>query len=436
MERYFDMDHQSPKMAVIGLGFIGLPLALSYAMKGCQVVGIDIDEALVRDINRGVTPLQESHRGQDIDQILQEQLDLGTFRAVTDYAGPARVDNYILTVGIPITGGKPDMSHLESACRSLAGVLKEGDLVLVRSTVVPGTTEDVVRPLLESGGLKAGRDFHLAYSSERIAEGRAFEEFIHMPLAVGGIDDASLDRGTELLSIVTEAEIHPTEIRVVETAKILENMQRDINIALVQELARFAEHAGIDTYEMIRIANTHHRVNLLTPGPGVGGYCLPSALYYLAPAAEQVGVDLSLSFLARSINDRVPVKLADVLENLLGEKDRDITGARVAVLGMAMKDYSSDTRQSPALELIGELADRGADVRVYDPIAPQPIAQRVDSLDACVADAHALVLAARQRPFDNLDWNRVVVRMAPDPVLMDTRNAIPRNLTGATLWRI
>lgn len=430
------MDHQSPKMAVIGLGFIGLPLALSYAMKGCQVVGIDIDEALVRDINRGVTPLQESHRGQDIDQILQEQLDLGTFRAVTDYAGPSQVDNYILTVGIPITCGKPDMSHLESACHSLAGVLKKGDLVLVRSTVVPGTTEDVIRPLLESGGLQAGRDFHLAYSSERIAEGRAFEEFIHMPLAVGGIDDVSLERGMQLLSVVTEAQIHPTEIRVVETAKILENMQRDINIAVVQELARFAEQSGIDTYEMIRIANTHHRVSLLTPGPGVGGYCLPSALYYLAPAAEQVGVDLSLSFLARSINDRVPVKLAEVLQDLLGEQNRDIDGAKVAVLGMAMKDYSSDTRRSPALELIAELADRGADVRVYDPIAPEPIAQRVGSLTECVADAHALVLAARQRPFDKLDWNRVVVQMAPDPVLMDTRNAIPRNLTGVTLWRI
>ncbi|MFO8060704.1 MAG: NAD(P)-binding domain-containing protein, partial [Bacillota bacterium] len=147
------MDQQSPKVAVIGLGFIGLPLALSYAMRGCQVVGIDTDEQLVADINRGVTSLLESDHGRSIAQILRQELDSGRFRAVSQYAESPPVDHYILTVGIPIVDTEPDMSHLESACRSLAGILKPGDLVLVRSTVVPGTTEERILPLLESGGL-------------------------------------------------------------------------------------------------------------------------------------------------------------------------------------------------------------------------------------------------------------------------------------------
>lgn len=431
------MQLQPRRLAVIGLGFIGLPLALSYAMKGCEVTGIDVDEELVRDINRGLTPLQESYRGSTIGDILRRELDSGRFTATTEYSR-APGDSYVITVGIPIEDGESDMSHLESACRSLGSILKDGDLVLVRSTVIPGTTEETVKPLLETAsGLAAGSDFHLAYSSERIAEGRAFEEFVSMPLAVGGVNEASISRAVDLLQVVTEAPIHRSDIRVVETAKILENLQRDINIALTQEFARFAEAFDIDTYEMIRIANTHRRVNLLTPGPGVGGYCLPNALYYLLPRARELGVDLPLSLKARSINDGVPAHLVDVLEDLLRSRGREIQGAAVGVLGYAMKDYSSDVRHSPALELIAELEGRGAEIRAYDPVVPDATPYRVDSLQECITGADAVILAARQEAFDRLDWTEVCAAMAPHPILIDTRDAIPREPTGgAALWRI
>ncbi|WP_234410534.1 nucleotide sugar dehydrogenase [Caldalkalibacillus mannanilyticus] len=270
-------------VAVIGLGFIGLPLSLSYAMKGANVIGIDVNQTLIEEINRGHSHHLEYYQGKSLQDILREQLQAKSFRATTSYQEAAEVvDHYIITVGVDVKNGDPQFAHLQSAMETLASVLKKNDTVLVRSTVVPGTTEEMVKPILERGGLEAGKDFYLGYSSERIAEGRAFEEFITMPLAVGGINEESRIKARELLQVVTEAPIHETEIKIVETAKVVENIQRDVNIAMVQEIARFAEATGMDTYELIKTANTHTRVQLLVPGPGVGAivYRMPSTIYY------------------------------------------------------------------------------------------------------------------------------------------------------------
>ena len=260
------MVNNQPHIAVIGLGFIGLPLSLSYAMHGARVIGLDVLPGLIQDINSGVTHHLESYEGRTIRDILKEQLNNGRFRATSDYHEASReVDTYIITVGIPIKDGEPDYRGFDACCSTLAGVLKRGDTVIVRSTVVPGTTEERVLPMLERSGLKAGEDFYLAYASERIAEGRAFEEFISMPLAMGGINEASVEKAKQILSFVTKAEITVSDIKVVETSKVIENIQRDVNIAMVQQFARFAEKVGIDTFELIKVANTHKRVNLLTP---------------------------------------------------------------------------------------------------------------------------------------------------------------------------
>lgn len=428
----------SLNIAVIGLGFIGLPLSLSYARKGANVVGIDVSETLVKEINEGKSHHLEYFEGKSLAQILQEQIAAGRFMATSSYEDAATsVDNYIITVGIPVKDGDPEMRYLTSACETLAGVLKKGDTIILRSTVIPGTTEELVRPLLEKSGLVAGEDFYLAYASERIAEGRAFEEFIHMPLALGGINEASARRAKDVLAFVTEAEVTISDIKVVETSKVIENVQRDVNIAMVQQFARFAEKAGIDTFELIRVANTHTRVNLLTPGPGVGGYCLPNALYYLLPKAKELDVDLHLLETARQINDSVPQVLVQMVEAELNKQGKTIGDSKVAVLGLAMKDFSNDDRISPPHHLVQLLRETGATVAAYDPAVPSTYEYKASSLQEAVKDADALIYVTVQEEFLEIDWNQTVAQMKGTPVILDGKNRVPRSVEEkAVLVRI
>lgn len=426
------------QVAVIGLGFIGLPLALSYAMKGANVVGIDVLAHHVEEINKGISHHLEYYQGKSLAEILREQLAANRFKATTKYEEAAgQAEAYIITVGIPVVSGDPNMTYLESACYELSKVLKKGDTVILRSTVVPGTTEEFVKPLLEKSGLKAGEDFYLAYASERIAEGKAFEEFIHMPLALGGINPESAEKAKQVLSFVTEAEITVSEIKVVETAKVIENIQRDVNIAMVQQFARFSEKIGMDTYELIKVANTHKRVNLLLPGPGVGGYCLPNALYYLLPKARELEVNIELLEVARKINDSVPQVLVDMVEEELKKKDKSLNGSKVAVLGLAMKDFSNDDRISPPHHVVEILMERGAEVKAYDPAVPSEYAYKVNSLSEALEGADALIYLAAQEEFLEIDWKASIDKMAHQPVLLDTKHRIPKSAAEwATLLRI
>ncbi|QZA32417.1 nucleotide sugar dehydrogenase [Hydrogenibacillus sp. N12] len=427
------------KVAVIGLGYVGLPLALLYAKNGARVIGIDVASSLVEALNRGESRSIEKDGDRPLPDLLQEMLALGRFRATTDYeeARAAGVDHYIVTVGIPVRGGEPDLRPFEASARMLGRVLKAGDLVLVRSTVVPGATEEVFRPILEAeSGLVAGEDFDLAYSSERIAEGRAFEEFRTMPLAVGALGERGLERAIRLLRFVTEAEIYPSSIKVVETAKLFENIQRDVNLAMVQEFARFTERLGIDTLETIRIANTHRRVNLLIPGPGVGGYCVPNAFHYLRPKAEALGVRLPLLALARQLNDGVPRVLVDWVEEELRTRGGGFSGRTVAVLGLAMKDYSNDDRESPALAIADLIAARGAVVRAYDPLVEAPAMYRVGSWTEAVDGADVVFFLVKQRAFDALDWADVGRRMKADGLIFDAKGVVPKDHRPQTVLRL
>ncbi|WP_028987814.1 nucleotide sugar dehydrogenase [Thermicanus aegyptius] len=421
-------------VGVIGLGFVGLPLSLSYAMKGAKVIGVDVLPRLVEELNQGISYHQEYDEGKPLAEILREELAKGNFRATTDYREAANeVNHYIVTVGIPVRNGDPDLSYLISAAESLSQVLKKGDLVVLRSTVVPGTTEEIFLPILEKSGLKAGVDFDLAYSSERIAEGRAFEEFRTMPLAVGGVTEASALRAKEFLSFVTEAEITLSSIKIVETAKVIENVQRDVNIAMVQEFARFAEGMGINTAELIRVANTHKRVNLLVPGPGVGGYCLPNAYYYLQPKAAEMGLRLGLLEMARQINDAVPGVLVTMMEEGLKKRGKGIREAKIAVLGLAMKDYSNDDRISPCHQVVSLLISKGAIVKAYDPAVPSRYPFKVDTLEEAADGADGLFFLAMQKAFEGIRWQELLGRMSENAVLVDAKNRIPYDLKAEVI---
>ncbi|MGE5417796.1 MAG: nucleotide sugar dehydrogenase [Acidobacteriota bacterium] len=409
------------KVAVFGLGFVGLPLALSFAMHGCKVYGVDIDPVLVEELNAGITYHLESHNGRIIQDILQGELDSGRFKATMDVAEVMNeCDSFIVTVGLPVVNGNPDMMPLITVCRSIADGLKLGDLVLIRSTVIPGTTQGTVMPLLETSGLVCGSDFYLAYSSERIAEGQAFYEFENMPAALAGVNDISTDKASELVSVVTKAEIvKASQIEVVECAKVMENLSRDVDIAMSQEFARFSRTIGVDIFEVIKVANTHQRVNLMTPGPGVGGYCLPNALYYLLPRAHEHNIELPLSTTARKINDSVPAYVAGlVMQNLSVPPNQ----SKIAVLGIAMKDYSNDDRISPALDVIRHLQLAGCKVAAYDPAVPTQHPFKVDSLEEALDRAHSAVILARQKEIDYSNLSLFKSKMASSALIVDTRN--------------
>ncbi len=412
------------KVCVFGLGFVGLPLALSFAMQGCTVTGVDIDEQLVADLNDGITHHLEAYESKGIQQILNEQIAQGRFRAVTDGLEAIKdCKNIIVTIGIPVENHQTDILPLLKVCETVGEGLKPDDLVLIRSTVIPGTTREIILPLLERvSGLKAGVDFDLAYSSERIAEGRAFYEFEHMPAALSGINSGSAQKALELMSVVTKAPITlASSMEVVEAAKVMENISRDVDIAMVNEFTRFCKAMHIDVFEVIQVANTHQRVNLLTPGPGVGGYCLPNAFFYLSPKADELGVSLDLLKTARRVNEEMPRYVAAlVLRNLPVAPAQ----AAVAVLGLAMKDFSNDDRMSPAYSVIKALQEAGCKVKAFDPAVPAEYDFKVNSLQEAVAGAHGIVLLARQNDIDflNLDLLAELMSREGQPFIVDTKN--------------
>lgn len=425
LEQLADPTNRNIRVAVVGLGFVGLPLSLSFATRGCTVVGFDISEARIRELRTGTPHDLEEGWGLPLRTILEYQQQAGRFVPSDDPSALDGVHNFILTVGMPVANGVVDHSHIISAAATIGQRLIRGSVVIVRSTVVPGTTQDILLPVLEAhSGLRAGKDFHLAYASERIAEGRAFEEFEKMPLVVGGCSQDCIDAAGRLLAVVTKADIHQaSSIKVVEMTKVIENVQRDVNIAMVQQVARVCAALDLYTPEVIKLANTHTRVNLLNPGPGVGGYCIPNAFHYLAPAAAAVGVEVEMLRLARDINDQVPNHVVNLITEQLGDLGKGIEGTKIAVMGLAMKDYSSDDRLSPALRVVELLLEKGARVTAFDPVVATPRPWAVDSLDEALDSADCVVILARQQA---AEWKDIVVAVKRCDVqlIVDTRGVV------------
>ncbi len=432
----------SLKVAVVGLGFVGLPLSLAYWQSGAEVFGAEIDQNLRQELAQGITHHLESDDGKPISTILRDALNSGRYHLLADAPEATRsADATIVTVGIPHRGDALDLSALQGALREVAQAAGQGHLILLRSTVPPGTTRRDLLQVLEALGRRPGVDVYAAYCPERIAEGRAFHEFRAMPVILGAFDEASLARAREVVSFVTRAGIATTEsVEAAELSKVIENVQRDVNIAIAQELARACEAAGVDVFEVIRLANTHERVHLLEPGPGVGGFCLPLALSYFLPFAEANRIETPTLLAARRTNAAVPQVLA---ERVLGHARALADGGtpRIAVFGLAMKDYSNDARLSPPIEVCQLLLDAGAEVRAVDPAVPQAFAFKGDDPLWAVEGAHALMLLSRQHELESwLSDPSHLLALHRGALVADTRNWLrsAENLQelGLTYWRI
>lgn len=414
-------------ICIFGQGFVGLPLALSFSLKGCRVTGVDVDEALVGRLGKGSTGLKEEYKGKQIDEILKEQLKAGRYKAVTNGAAAVKESAYIIvTVGIPFVGNSFLLSPLEQCCRAIGRDMKKGAVVLIRSTLIPGTTEDLIIPILEKeSGMMAGKDFFIAYGPERIAEGRAFQEFEDMPALIGAADSKSIEKASELLNFICRGGIiMGSSIRAVETCKLIENVQRDVNIALSQELARFTEAMGLDIFELIAMANTHSRVSLMYPGPGVGGYCIPNAYHYLSEKAVKLGVHLELSQMAREKNHKMPELIIDNARKLLLRKGKELKHCKAAVFGLAMKDYSSDCRLSPALDICGLLIDNGAELKAYDPEVAIDLPFVAEKLDETLKDADLVLILVRQQGIDVSKIEEWLLDKGSTAVCMDLKGDI------------
>jgi UDP-N-acetyl-D-mannosaminuronic acid dehydrogenase len=397
-------------ICVLGLGYIGLPTASIFASNGLKVVGVDVNERIVAGLRKGEPHIEEP----GLRALVQAALASGN---LTIAAQPRPAEVFLIAVPTPVREDKrADLRAVIAAAESIVPHLCRGNLVVLESTSPPRTTMDIVAPILERSGLHAGPDFHLAYSPERVLPGQILRELVENARVIGGIDRASAEAGRDLYAIFVRGEIVLTDATTAEMVKLMENTYRDISIAAANEFARLADHFGVDVWEAIALANLHPRINILRPGPGVGGHCVSVDPWFLVESAPEI---TPLVRQARLTNDGQPAFAAGLVERALG----GLRGRAVAALGLAYKPEVDDLRESPAIEVARQLAAGGARVATFEPRAVEAAAPgcvAAPSLEAALKDAEAIVLLVDHRAFVDLDPVQVAARM-PGRVAVDTR---------------
>jgi UDP-N-acetyl-D-glucosamine dehydrogenase len=357
----------SAKVFVIGMGYVGLPLAETFAWGGFRVVGFDIDASRVRQLQEG-----QSYIGHIPSQRIAEMRRSGRFEATADAARFAEADAIIICVPTPLTEARePDLTYIQRTGETLTQHLRRGQLVILESTTYPGTTEEFLRPILERSGLQAGRDFFLAYSPEREDPGNPHYSTRTLPKVVGGVDEQSGLLAVALYEPIVERVVPVSGARVAEACKILENTYRAVNIALVNELKVVFRAMGVDIWEVVAAAKTKpFGFQAFYPGPGLGGHCIPIDPFYLTWAARRVGVNTRFIELAGEVNASMPGYVVDRVAESLNDDAKPIKGSRICILGIAYKRDVDDPRESPAFPILEMLERRGALVSYNDPLIP------------------------------------------------------------------
>jgi UDP-N-acetyl-D-glucosamine dehydrogenase len=353
-------------VGIIGLGYVGLPLAVAFAEAGDEVVGLDADQRVVDGIRDGASTVED---------VPSERLTAvsARLRSTTDPAELADCDAIVICVPTPLANHRePDLTYVVDAARAVSRVLREGQLVVLESTTYPGTTRERLKPILEESGLAAGRDFHLAYSPERIDPGRTDYTIRTTPKIVGGLTDACRDRAVALYERVCDDVVAVSTPEAAELSKLLENVFRSVNIALVNELAMLCDRMGIDVWEVVDAAGTKpFGFMRFEPGPGMGGHCLPVDPFYLAFKAREHDFYTEFIELAGKINQNQPQFCVRKIERTLNEVSKPVKGSHVLLLGVAYKAGVGDLRESPALKIVRMLRDLGADLAYHDPHVPE-----------------------------------------------------------------
>jgi UDP-N-acetyl-D-glucosamine dehydrogenase len=379
-------------VGIIGLGYVGLPLAVAFAQEGCDVVAVDVDARKIEAIEAGESYIE------DVPSVRLREV-AGRVHATTHYARLAKTDAVLVCVPTPLTANRePDLGPLIDATRALAEVLQGDQLVVLESTTYPGTTRERVAPLLEESGLVAGRDFHLAFSPERVDPGRTDFTLRNTPKVLGGLTEACAARAEAVYGLVCDNLVRVSSAEAAELTKLLENIFRSVNIALVNELAMLTDRMGIDIWEVVDAAATKpYGFMRFEPGPGMGGHCLPVDPFYLSWRAREFDMATEFIELSGKVNQQMPYHCVAKAQRVLNEAAKSVKGARVAVLGVSYKPGVGDIRESPALKIISLLKGLGADVRYHDPHVPSLDEHDLRSLplDQALADADlALIVTA------------------------------------------
>lgn len=410
--------NRTAKVGIVGLGYVGLPLAMEYASAGFAVTGIDVLQAKVDQLNNGSSYVQDVPT-----EVLRPLVESNRFAATTDFSIIRDLDTINIAVPTPLRKTKdPDMSFVVSACQEIAKYMGPGKLIILESTTYPGTTDELVLPMLEREDFKVGVDFFLCFSPERVDPGNPHFQTKNIPKVVGGITPQCTEIGATFYSQALEKVVPVSSTRVAEMVKLLENTFRMINIGLVNELALMCDRMGIDVWEVIDAAATKPFGFMpFYPGPGLGGHCIPIDPFYLSWKTKQSGMEARFIELAGYINGNMPHFVIDKIQNALNDQAKPLRGSCIHILGVAYKKDIDDVRESPALDIIHLLEKRGAKVTYSDPFVPSILWEGTNlkaepDLEAACRAADCTVVVTNHSGFDYssvLEWSKLIV---------DTRN--------------
>jgi len=420
------------KIAVIGLGYVGLPLAMVFAEAGIEVVGVEAVVERCAQVNAGRSYIQDVS-----SEALTKMVDKGLIHATTDYAATEDCDADLICLPTPLSANRePDLTLVKDATEKLAGHLRRGQLVALESTTYPGTTREVLAPILEAGsGLVAGVDFHLAFSPERVDPGRTDYTTKSTPKVVGGLTSACTARALEVYGPALDHVVPVSTPEVAEMTKLLENIFRSVNIALMNELAMLCDRMKIDVWEVIdAAASKPFGFMKFQPGPGLGGHCIPIDPFYLSWKAREFDFWTEFIELAGKVNENMPYFCVEKLHRALNTRQKSLNGARLLVLGVAYKADIDDLRESPALKVIRLLRDRGADVDYHDPYCAELPELDLKSVDLeeyrRIAGYDAVVIVTAHSALDY----RTIVQEAD--LVVDFRNATAGIPSAGNVWKL
>ena len=410
---------RTARVGVVGLGYVGLPLAVEFAHAGFHVTGIDVQESKVSTLNRGESYVQDVPSAT-----LKSHVESGKFQATTDFSVVKDLDTINIAVPTPLRKTKdPDMSYIVAACQEIAKYFHSGLLVILESTTYPGTTDELLLPMFEQTGLKVGEDFFLCFSPERVDPGNPTYQTVNIPKVVGGITPACTELGALFYGQALHKVVPVSSTSVAEMVKLLENTFRMINIGLVNEMALMCDSMGINVWEVIDAAATKPFGFMpFYPGPGLGGHCIPIDPFYLSWKTKQSGIEARFIELAGYINGHMPHFVVDKIQNALNDQSKPLRGSHVHVMGVAYKRDIDDVRESPALDVLHLLQKRGARVTFSDPYVPKI---RVDGNgelasvpESVCREADCVVIITNHA---NFDYNALV---RESRLIVDTRNSL------------
>lgn len=436
------ISENSASIGVIGLGYVGLPLIVEFALKGFRGIGFEVDKKKVAEISAG-----RSYIVDVSSENVKKCVDADKLTATTDFTKLAECDVIIICVPTPLRKTKdPDMSYIIAAGEEIQKYMRRGQLMILESTTYPGTTDEVLQPMFEEKGFKLDEDFLLAFSPERVDPGNPQFQTHNIPKVVGGVSQDSTDVAAMLYGQVVET-VHPvSSARVAEACKLWENTFRAINIGMANEMARLCNTLGIDTWEVVRAAATKPFGFMpFYPGPGIGGHCIPLDPHYLSWKARQHGFDSQFISLAEQINSGMPAYVVKLVSSALNNEKKAVNGSKILVLGVAYKKDIDDMRESPALSIIDLLRARGADISYHDPFVPEitfdhsytigdgePLRNK-PLTDELISDADCVIICTEHT---GIDYRGVCAKAS---LIVDTRNALNetvRNGSKATIVRL